>query len=1347
MARNSSKQKMGYLKIDEQHHAAITSLVAPATPAQRLLDPYAGEGEFLDVAAQAWNVTPYANELDGARAEHCIARFGPKQAVRCDVERLIASNNAFSVGWFNPPYDHDATAAGNKRVEFRYLRHAWKWIQDGGVVFWCVYLHHLTEDAVSYLAKYSTHVDVWALPGKHLGEYDQIVVAAVKGLQPDPERLYGQIMAQKADPRLLEVQPEPVYKLPPPKTLSRFVFAPDTIDEEQGLRLIEEQGAWKTNGFQALLEVPTPPAQIEPVVAPRPGHMALVLAAGVADGAVIDTDEYGTVAIRGKTQHVEQIARVDVESDPNDPDRQVKKTTIRLKPSTTLTLLADDGTLVEMDGDDALLEFITSNKRSLAAYLNNKFSPAYQFDMNGIRRFLDRVRLKGKYPLYAAQKHVIAAITKGFERRDSILLVGQMGVGKTAQGSTVAVAIASGAVKVLADDIRPDQVTLVVCPPHLIEKWKRELLSIHPNMIVERIDRHEQMKAFMDKAARIGAGIPKIGLIKRDLTKLGASREVAVVWRNEPVALWRHDQPTPEGYEPNQRVVKQRVPKCPHCGATVMQERKGTSVPASENWLKSGKRSCSVCQTPLWQEARDRGSRPKPGHKYPPKNPRYRLDEYIKRQYRDRIYLLIWDEIHEAANGDTGNGEAFGRLAGVAKKILAMTGTPFNGKASSLFNIEYHLNERVRQRYPWGGADRLSRKERGSSRFQTVIDATGKQRGRAESSWVSDMGVREQVVEERPTYDSNTGAYTGTSTYERPYEEAPGISPLLVAEVLDHAIFFSLADLGKALPQYEEIALPVEMDTDTYDQYDRTRSLLKDYLIQRRWEGDTTFRGAYLQWSMGWINTPFRPTEVIHNIKHPITGEKRPHVVTRIPSYGEARVYTKEQALVDLLKEELAAGRPCVVYLRQTATKDIQPRIESLIRQHVPGAVPYVLKNTVAAERREKVIDQQIAAGINVVICNPELVKTGLDLIHFPTLIFHEITFNLSTMMQAAARAYRLNQTHEHCKTVYLFAEGTMEHTAVQLMSRKQRAAKLLTGDIGLTGLDALTEGESGFEEALLDAIAKDESLLDPSEMFKANAGQSEIDAEDAAYWNVEVGEDEAEEPALVAHADPVVQAAIELGGVLVEDDQPRQTPRPAAKVELSERLSSDTARLVRYVGSYLDGVHLIHDRDKRLKLQAKLLTILTEGVIDNEETRTVVGLCDPDFGQYPVHEETLIRHVRGWLKQHRFVFIGCEDEAAAKIVDLAKQAFGLTPVKLDIFEKLEEMRDEELQRELTVTLKADRSETSTPAKQPKRKRKKLDLLAVPDDEPETVSDVRPLAPKRRQTEADEHVPQQLAMF
>ncbi len=1166
MARTESKMVMGYLPIEERHYPALLSLVQPATPAHRLLDPFAGEGMFLEAATQAWQMTPYANELDGERAAQCIARFGAKQAVRCDVERLLASNNAFSAAWLNPPYDHDATGSGSKRIEFRYLRHAWKWLQDGGLALWCVYAHHITEEAATFLARHSRTVEVWALPGKHLGEYDQVVVAAVKGDNPQPDPLYASILAQKVSPRPLTVQAEPVYKLPPPPTVNRFVFAPDIIDPEQGLHLIKENGAWKTNGFQALLDVPAPPAQIQPVVAPRPGHMALVLAAGVANGAVIETVEHGCVAIRGKTVQVEQIARVEVEAAPGDPDRQVRKTTVRLKPTTTLTLLSDNGAVIEMDGDEALLSFITSNKRALTGYLNAKFDPLYQFDFAGMGHFLDRIKLKGKHALYGAQKHVIGAVVRGFQERDSILLVGAMGTGKTAMGGTAAIAIASGVVAQMRRDVRNDQVVLIVAPPHLIEKWKRELHSIDPTIVTRRLDRHEDVKAFMDEAARLGPGVAKIGLIKRDMTKLGAGREAAVVWRNEPVALWAAGAPTPWGYEGRARIVRQRVPKCPTCGCTVMQEKKGASVPASEAWLMSGKRVCAVCNSPLWQEARDNGSRPKAGEKFAPKNSRYRLDEYLKRVYPDRVYLLIWDEVHEAQHGDTGNGAAFGRLAGVAKKVLAMTGTPFNGRSSSLFNLEYHLNPRVREHYNWGGAPRLSRKARGGD-WPTVIEDNSRQRGRAESRWVETMGVREHVIEERPSYDRDTGAYTGTSTYERPYEEAPGISPLLVAEVLDHAIFFSLGDLGKWLPQFEEIALPVALDDDVYDQYDRTRALLKDYLIQRRWEGDASFRGAYLQWAMGYPNTPFRPYEVVHNLKHPLTGETRAHTVTTLPSFGEQRLYAKEQALIDLVRDELAAGRPCVVYLRQTSTRDIQPRIESLLREHVPGAQPFILKNTVAADRREAVIEAQLTKGMNVLICNPELVKTGLDLLFAPTLIFYEIVFNLGTQMQAAARSYRLNQTHTQCKVVYLYAEGTMEATAVQLMSRKQRAAKLLTGEIGLTGLDALTEGEGGFEQALLDAIGRDETLLDPTELFRSEARIGEIpsvsyviDQEDAAYWNVEgvsAANGVAEiEPVL--HPDPLIAEAMRHGAVVRDAEtsklQPARFPhrksRPIARDE-----------------------------------------------------------------------------------------------------------------------------------------------------------------------------------------------------
>jgi len=491
------------------------------------------------------------------------------------------------------------------------------------------------------------------------------------------------------------------------------------------------------------------------------------------------------------------------------------------------------------------------------------------------------------------------------------------------------------------------------------------------------------------------------------------------------------------------------------------------------------------------------------GQKYAQSNPRYRLDQYLKRMYPDRVYLLIWDEAHEAQHGDTGNGESFARMAGLAKKTLAMTGTPFNGRSSSLFNLEYALNPRVRECYAWGGAERLAKKTPGRLKRE-IASGDSRQRGRAESHWVAEMGVRERVLEERPSYDRDTGAYTRTNTYERPYEEAPGISPLLVAELLDHAIYFSLQDLGKALPSYEEIALGVPLDGDTGTDYESTREYLKKYLIDRRWEGDTTFRGAYLQWAMNWPDAAFRPCDVIHNIKHPITGEKKAHTVARLAAYGEERIYPKEQQLIDLVRDELAANRPVVIFVRQTDTKDIQPRLAQLIRQHVPLAKPYILKNTVAADRRERVIEAEVAKGTNVIFANPELVKTGLDLVFSPTLVFYEITFNLSTMMQAAGRSMRLNQTHAHCKTIYFYYEKTMEETAVYLMSRKQRAAKLLNGDVGLTGLDALTEGEAGLEEALLAAIGKEETLINPGELFKASAGQSEIDAEDAAYWNVE---------------------------------------------------------------------------------------------------------------------------------------------------------------------------------------------------------------------------------------------------
>ena len=78
------------------------------------------------------------------------------------------------------------------------------------------------------------------------------------------------------------------------------------------------------------------------------------------------------------------------------------------------------------------------------------------------------------------------------------------------------------------------------------------------------------------------------------------------------------------------------------------------------------------------------------------------------------------------------------------------------------------------------------------------------------------------------------------------------------------------------------------------------------------------------------------------------------------------------------------------------------------------------------------------------------------------------------------------------------------------------------------------------------------------------------------------------------------------LPSVAIEDSSHSPSP-PLSRKRLHRRLTA--RRLVRYVGSYLDSVHLVHDREKRVKLQAKLLAALTDGVQDDDGTYKVVGL------------------------------------------------------------------------------------------------------------------------------------------
>jgi 16S rRNA G966 N2-methylase RsmD len=434
MAHLRSQATGGYYPFPPEHLPALASLIKATAEGGRILDPCAGEGNALKRLAEAWNLTPYANELDAGRTAACREKFGTERSAQGDLMTLRTPNGTYSIVYINPPYAENSGGADEKRREFEHLAHAWKWVQDGGFVIWVVYAQHMTERAASFLAKHSSNVDVYRVPGLHLGTYPQIVVVAkarpeMRGETADAETLHL-IEACKSPDSLppLEVCAEPVYRLPAPAHVKRFYFHPDEVTAELMLPALAEHGVQRTNTFQAIVETPPPPPELAPIVPPRGGQLGLILAAGLFNGLLLNLEE-GPAAVRG-------VVRM-TEINTTPPEMVGVRETIEHKAQVTISLLHKSGkvTVIESHEKDRLVAFLKAHKQAFLDYLSEHSKPLYDFDYARYSSIFDRVFRNRVLPgrpvtgLFETQKHVTAAMLAALEKRRKVLLVGDMGVG------------------------------------------------------------------------------------------------------------------------------------------------------------------------------------------------------------------------------------------------------------------------------------------------------------------------------------------------------------------------------------------------------------------------------------------------------------------------------------------------------------------------------------------------------------------------------------------------------------------------------------------------------------------------------------------------------------------------------------------------------------------------------------------------------------------------------------------------------------------------------------------------------------------------------------------------------
>ena len=176
---------------------------------------------------------------------------------------------------------------------------------------------------------------------------------------------------------------------------------------------------------------------------------------------------------------------------------------------------------------------------------------------------------------------------------------------------------------------------------------------------------------------------------------------------------------------------------------------------------------------------------------------------------------------------------------------------------------------------------------------------------------------------------------------------------------------------------------------------------------------------------------------------------------------------------------------------------DTQEKLTKLLEEK--GYKTAVLQPNISPEKREGWVAKQLEKGIDVLITNPSLIETGLDLNAFTTLIFYNVGYNLYTFRQASRRSWRINQTAARVEVYILYFKGTMQERAIKLMATKLAAATLVEGsfsDEGLAAMSDCTDMTSQLARELTMGI-RDE-VEDVGAMFKKMAIIKDVSVDDS---------------------------------------------------------------------------------------------------------------------------------------------------------------------------------------------------------------------------------------------------------
>ncbi len=990
------------------------SLVPPPDGMVRLLDPCAGEGIALERLAAhlrrrtVARVETWGVELHPGRAEAARERLDAVLAAPFEAAGFRpAQARPASVLFLNPPYDF--SEGGHQRMEVEFLVRAAKWQPMGGVLIYIVPVTALYfPQLIHRLWEEYEDIRVWRFPDDLFEKFKQVVIMGRKRTggrrYPDCDHplyrmtcgTWGQIMRIARD---LPQAPPGLYEIPraiPQATLVRTSWTEEEIRE--ALREDGNQGLARAL-FDLFGQEDARP--LEPLMPPKRGHIAQLLAAGLM----------GTIAFPGEVIKGRAVKRTELveETVEEDEEGEKVKRVFRDVYETHIVHLTPSG-LRHLSRPEEVREFLEAHADRLASLLRNRVRPYGNSVTEQENAILDRLSPNRLLPgmtkpgLLPAQREAAIAATRALRRHGVCHLVAEMGFGKT----TTALAVV---------ELMGAYPALVICPPHLVEKWVREAGEVIPGaqaVVAESIADVQALRASFRPGDRL------IVIISRSYIKLGPGWRPAYVLRRllpegqEDQAKRRRFREALKAYAEARRALAEcppgaereemlrslealrkvaleaapAIPACPDCGAPVLE-----GPIRSKADLERSPRRCPHCGAALYCYV------PKAARRWP-------LADYIRKKMRGFFRLLVADEVHQYKAKESDQGWAFGLLVGVTRWTLSLTGTFFGGPSTSIFWLLHRTQRDVREAFGFS----------------------------EEARWVERYGVREITVFERRHGGENAGVLLARRRQRTSVKEKPGISPVVVRHILPTTIFRSISDLGLALPPFRDEVVYLEMTPEQERDYLRLYEITWTWLL----EAWPRYTASWLQWTLSRPNSCFRDEVVVG------PGGEQVVFPAVVPEGG---LLPKEEWLANAIRREIAEGRRVLVYVRQTGTRDIRGRLAEVLAR--VGVEARILPESVDPRKREEWLRKNSSP---VLIVNPRLVETGLDLVEFSTVIFYEPDYSLYTLWQACRRVWRLGQT-KPVRVFYLVYvtpypdRPTLEDRALRLMGQKMAAAQLLYGD------------------------------------------------------------------------------------------------------------------------------------------------------------------------------------------------------------------------------------------------------------------------------------------------------------